>query len=625
MQLFQAKFYSTPLDIEHRNVFDGGSKAEFIRFLNSGLFTAITIDSNKAVIDVTDGTVIVIPQQTQVMRDYNYCVLDVSIYGIRQERFYFVTNVETVSDVQNKQNCRVTLVWDYWANNLNDLININNYDVNYITRRHYQSLYEDAQGHLRILGYSHIMDFVKHKEYKYPDNTILWGYVIFSQDIIDKGYYCPLPQNGGIPTFYKKVQSGNLLVPTPSMYVPLGYVTKNGDSVIINEFTKNFRFKYYGTNQFTPPVPAPSPSQLDGLYCKIVKLTYNPPFNYEFTVNTDDYTLNIFDASLNFVTKDYSDASSTGIQFQEVLDKCYFGLVPNLVNYEKTITYETTKISPSNFEPYFSGYLEIEKATFPFYQYPYNYKELHINGDVIKLIQNINTEYFTFSIIKQHTTDIYYRFQKSNDSNLLYRTLNSNHYMILSQDSLTGYYNNNQASINANKLTTNLTTGVAMLAGKLGMVAHPALAVAGAMATRIASKTKLTAEAIDADNQIDMLNVPSQIGSDNALNVDALIECDVSVANPQDKKAIIYDLHFYGVDIDKYESIRNNYHYDFDFVQCENTSLPFIKNISDRENLEAMYNRGVTRWHINSSNKTFISKMNRDIVNLDKFLINLGG
>ena len=132
----------------------------------------------------------------------------------------------------------------------------------------------------------------------------------------------------------------------------------------------------------------------------------------------------------------------------------------------------------------------------------------------------------------------------------------------------------------------------------------------------------------DADNQSDLYNMPT-IDAVNDLYQDIIYDIDYEFYDDYEKKDIYNDIHMYGENINRYESIRINYHVTFDYVKTINCSLPFIMNERERTEIENAYDRGITRWHYDKEKmkyrnyKIFVSEFNKKLINLSK--IQFGG
>lgn len=139
----------TPLDDSYKNVIDfnfdvityhpNETPKEMLYNLMVGNFDNMYLQiNNRGFKKSVDLTSITIPKEYIEIRDYNYCII-VTDYLDEQDAplFYFINNIVSENDSLNSPSCTLTLKWDAWSNNINEITNSNS--QNTIEQGHYRN------------------------------------------------------------------------------------------------------------------------------------------------------------------------------------------------------------------------------------------------------------------------------------------------------------------------------------------------------------------------------------------------------------------------------------------------------------------------------------------------------
>ena len=385
MRVQQISIFKTPLNPDYKDVYDSVSSTRFHSFLMT-TFPKKTVTTGGvktlSIVATEESTTVVLPYRYEDVRDYNYCSILPTFSTT--PRFYFIVGGNSLND-SDSPSCRLNLVWDAWANNLDALNNQSNSDVNYIKRRHFDMLI-NKDGVKYVNGFNHKVDVQIHKELQ-PFTRILWACVSFAGDVRNCGI--TYPHISAIPRV-ASISSANRLIPIPTFYIPLLLLKSKDNELTLTEIVTdsdnrigNVRLSnyIYGTSIDT----INNFQKLDGNYVKFTKLTYNPPF--EYTLTTEEFEYEGYTRE-RYVISSHTDIVGINPNFQTVdLPQDPTPIVGHIYGFSGHENFkEVTTIDKENINNFLipskdsSGIANIIYAQLHLYEYPYNYHSFKIGG-----------------------------------------------------------------------------------------------------------------------------------------------------------------------------------------------------------------------------------------------------
>lgn len=655
MKIEKCTAFQSFLDSNYNNVFDNfSSDSEYYNFLTRIAGDHVFECNTARIID--DGILsIVLNIDYFSAKKYTYICLRTN----SKNYYYFVTGYKSLNDSDNPAT-QLYLKYDCFVNNGLHLAGLSSYkdDINFIERRHYEDC-EIVNGVLQTNGYVSDEEPVENraipKGYEY---LVLWAKIRFKIGIKD---------GAGVPiaySLYKNEES------TPYGIIPFRIVRKTGSYIEpVNGFTVTVTNKYdYGTGAYKS---FSYTYNLDDSFVFStedvisVELTYNAPFIYDINLTSKTVTIYTMYTNTPQVRNVYPEEGKSIFAYNTCVGKKTLTItnintgtievvntpVPVIFcnHSSSTITNKTYKITKNmkvtdflDDDKLISMDEEVNIANEArLYKYPYNYTSIVYNDSENILLTKPRYNQFNLFIdmTNPETRVNIYSDDRANTKNIIVK---GNGEVVVYTDTLEYFIRNNGNAV----LTNVLNSTVSSIAG---------IASAGAGITKYTQKKhnltkkylKATAKAKinesvdfgeslastiakvkDADNQSDLYNMPT-IDAVNDLYQDLIYEKNYEFYDDNVKKDVYHDIHMYGENINRYESISINYHVTFDYVRTIDCSLPFILNEKERSEIENAYDRGITRWHydpLNMNNSTYVDNFaifNKKLINLSK--IQFGG
>lgn len=655
MKIEKCTAFQSFLDSNYTNVFDNfGNDTEYYNFLSDISAPEIFVCDTARIID--DGILsIVLNIDYITAKKYTYICLQTN----SKNYYYFVTGYKSLNDSINPST-QLYLKYDCFVNNGLHLAGLSSYkyDINFIERRHYEDC-EIVNGVLQTNGYISDENPVKNRAistgYTYH---VLWAKIRFKSGIKD-GADTPIAYN-----IYENEQS------TPYGIIPFRVVRKTGSYIeSVDGFTVAVTNDYNygsGTHQTYSYEYNLDDSFVFATEDIIsVELSYNVPLLYDIDLTAKKVTISTIYTKFPQVRNVYPEEGKTKFAYNTCVGKKTVKLV-NMNTGELSVVNEPVPVifckqdfyTTVNKNYNITKNMKVTEFTDDdklinmdeeinilnearLYKYPYNYTSIVYNDSENVLITKpgYKTYYLNIDMTNPKTRVNIFSDDRADTKNII---VEGNGEIVVYTDTLEYFIRNNGNAV----LTNVLNSAVSSLAG---------FASAGAGITKYTTKKhnltkkylKATEKAKinepvnfgesfasniakinDADNQSDLYNMPT-IDAVNDLYQDLIYEKNYELYDENVKKDVYNDIHMYGENINRYESISINYHVTFDYVRTIDCSLPFIINGRERSEIENAYDRGITRWHydpLNMLNPTYCSMVfifNKKLINMSN--IQFGG
>ena len=649
MKISSVTLLKTPLDSGYNNVFDDYPSFSYYNNFLVQNYPIIYIggDLVKASRNNKDGYLILTLNKKYFdIKDYNYA------YITRDEGryvYYFIIGIEEENSNDTSPVVKLTLKYDAFTNNRSNLIDSTISDENHILTRTYE---DTIIMNNKLLPY-YLTDEKPYtlidKSTEYPLGTkVLWAKLSVKNDInVIIDYDTTHTQNTQVklPQTYKNSAlkyTNNILV----YYVPIG-VFENGKLI-------NFYRDCYLKLGAIDPIDGVYKEQLryfrsfvatiDGhetfnnFYTASdsvlsIELTYFAPYDYYFVdepqtgehlviiniaeslVNYADslYGLRLYTNSLVFIRDGSSPICYNYYTLGNIIDnECFVLGYDSLKDSEELLINCCDELPrpPTRSEDAVKSVLYTPRYYLP----PYKTKTLEIGETEIPLTPiSVDYEYKVDFQLNSSFSTLYKHGLRNIIQTRKYASLPSGGQMPLSIDSAQFYLRNNGSQIIARAIHSHIPNISTMMKDWRVGLAETAINVAENAGNSIA-------QYVDADRKSDMYTMPSNNGMENIIYQDIPIVRNYDVKELSDILKILSKLHHNGININREERVKINFHKTFDYVQTQNCHLPNIPNYSEREEIEKAYDRGITRWHIYERENGYfpdsLINMNKDCINL---------
>lgn len=598
------------------------------------------------------------------------------------------TNKDT-GDISVTYLCKL----DSFTENYESLNNSNYNDKNHIVRRHIEETYID-NNELKPLLINTIEEEVETYPTAYrTDTKVLWARIRCNTELsimrpyrrLDDG---TIETEGGLDAYgsyekYKHEISNNPSSSIyPVFYIPLAYVRVRGfGEPEIVDTCKYATTKYeLNNNNSILWQMLDENGKLRGITSETkgvisIELTYYSPYSYYTTTVNNKYLIAgredlrvsgsvlVIEDSVFYLENSPTASNATVSRFAidtvthtPLIVKEESKLIINPIQGEFLLAYniednirgysETFNpfvgyiptMSPSILEKDFGTVLDYEMRL---KRYPYKFLTFKVKDNYIKIIPNEKSNNIYLDIIYDNKTCINYKISDSVTRQAKqFNSVYSDSQAIQGLDSGSEYLRNNGFSM--------LTNVVGGMVGTMTKGSHinstfkrsvkkgSRLKEVGRETSEYSKHTTdpsrsvgAIASFIDADNSADFVQMPT-LDAFNDMVQDCIMVGVSDILYDCDIERLFYDFHYYGINIGKIMSIRDNYHELFDYISTAECSLPFVSNRDQRSEIESAYDRGITRWHFLSIideyeySEEFLNLvwMNKDYVNLSNNMRN---
>lgn len=660
MIIDQIYLFKTPLSNNYKNVYDSYEHThDFLTFLQNNFDYKViksVLFNKRSVKTENNGTQIsIFASSTEIYENYNYCCIVTEIddsFNEYEYRFYFISDVVSLSDVPEKESCLLNLEWDSWHNNINKLQYSQTENNALIKRRHFERFYEKSGKLLSNNFYTDeqkVRGVVVNSDEQIKSRKILFLRVRYDSDTVigtyDQYGTALIPQPPTPPNITKSAIPSQDT--TPIIYYPYGiYYAKERVFADINYEVLFDMGNALPENQEWRVMQFMSKTMhlLDTTHILSMELTTFPQINFEIVNNR----VRFFNGSLynnTYIKRfryamPYDKNSSVPLfpahEFNQIMAFTFEftgEIGEQTPEYTFDFNYKLTDVQISALlsnHPIQNKITENEMKIFEsrYHNYPYNYNIFKFGGNIIPIVPDYKSETLFFKLQCYDTLvpKIRMWFDNQEENTNFYRSKN-NGFVVFSKDSLDVYLRSNAEQLNTSKLFADVKFLARTASAAINTTVNPTIkngvsqglnAVNDAI-SNVEFHAMRNAMLDDVKNSEDIAVLPSDVATDDTFFQDDIIYQKFSVTDKTVEKAILFNLHYYGVKYEMYGNLFENYRTLFDFVKTDGCTIKFSGSIRDREKIQEIFNNGVTKWHIDTPptyNENAIKNFDRDYYNL---------
>lgn len=632
--------FKTPLSNDYKNVYDSyGNNSHFLQFLKNNFnYTVIKYDLNisRSAKTENNSTQLSIKRSaTEIYEHYNYCCIVKQgdpDYDEEQQRFYFILDVVSLSDVPEKESCLLNLEWDVWHNNYTNLRN-KPAETNLILTSHYEEYNIDKDNNLLRSnnistdeGYFSVNKSINSTQitntkpvYK-KDTKICFLRLVYDNETKMKnlnGDFINIGDSQGNLTINKIYKSNPLqivFIPYCEVNLLTRQVVKDNGIYKVHLYPdKELRFARDIFPYFFKEISS---------HLISADLTFFPTVNFTkssfgapelWTYGEDEN--NVVD--LGYLCKD--DGT--------IIDKAV--IVGNVIT--NSSDYSTLQIPnslysiPRNFRTLYGindndliTISKLEKISARFNNYPFNYLSIKSGDAEVDLIPLFNSRTLDLQLFEYDQKNAKYRVNYNNQP-IRPKPTNTNNSgeITVINDSMSEFNRSNSSSVNTAKIFMRIKGALSMAESATKKD------VAGIINSGVnwaENEVKLQSKLDDIDMAKDNIMSPTNLSTDELMFQDDIVLIKNAVVDEILKGQILLKLHYYGFNMNYYNNTFDNHRKLFDFIQTRNCDIKSIPSIKDRKALQDIFNNGVTKWHITSDNYPALKTFNK---NYNNFSINM--
>lgn len=630
-------FFKVPFDNSYRNVytFPSGKQTgsninnEFVTYFPNTVWN-ISV-AHPVVLKETNGKIILsATYNVIVIKDYNYC--SIKYHKITQDgesdywKFYFITGYSSMNQ-GNNPTTELSLEYDCWLNNLQDILSD--------TEKHTM-----VQGHIKDVDYlAGIGSTTVPKQIMSSAPDVKTTFIIYNKTHRHMILWVKLTLGvkklfvadgtGTSITFNEETVRSVLPADSqlPIVYFPLA-VFDTGTHLYE---TTQYKIRVHNPNGTEDLLIPNFNLSLDNSGAIInAELTFYPPFNYYllddtniFEVDPDDH----LQLKEYFVKEDVNSplarafiTASTGLS--SVISAIDIIRTPRQLYFVEQIRLPTI-----------SGYDYLGGVLPQKYQYPFHYYEIEINGEKRKIIPPESTNYFEVIISILGESVVYYIDYYNSSKTRIFREKNVPIYVMGSipveanPESL--FYRNqgNQFLAQQNAISTryNVASTKNIINGAIGIgttlagvkAKNPTMVMRGvssiidsgmsqysASAEKDIQNQMFEAKIEDLSNMASSLSFMSNNGLVSLLFQNALMIYEHTAVENSSYTNALREIYRYGVSTNIVDSLQEIPHNIFNYKQYLDFFAPYIKNLNERNVVEAILYNGVTIWNFALSSDT---------------------
>lgn len=630
-------FFKVPFDNSYRNVytFPSGKQTgsninqEFVTYFPNTVWN-ISVE-HPVVLKETNGKIILSATYNVIdIKDYNYC--SIKYHKITQDgesdywKFYFITGYSSMNQGINSTT-ELSLEYDCWLNNLQDILSD--------TEKHTM-----VQGHIKDVDYMARLGSTtvpKQIMSSAPDvkttftiynktrrHMILWVKLTLG---VKKLFVADV--TGTSITFSEETVRSVLPADSqlPIVYFPLA-VFDTGTRLYE---TTQYKIRVHNPNETVDLLIPNFNLSLDNSGTIInAELTFYPPFNYYLLDNTNIFELDKDESlqSKEFFVKE--DKNSPLVRAFITADTGLASVISaqNIIRTPRQLYFvEQIRL------PTISGYDYLGGALPQKYQYPFHYYEIEINGEKRKIIPPESTDYFEVIIFilgesVEHYIDYYNRSKmriyrekpvpiyvmgsipvEANPESIFYR--NQGNQFLAQQEAISTRYNVSSTKNIINGAIGIGTTLAGVAAKKPSMVMGGISSIIGSGMSQYSASTEKNIQNQMFETKIeDLSNMPISLNfmSNNGLVSlsfqNALMIYEHTAVENTSYTSALREIYRYGVSTNISDSLQEIPHNIFNYKQYLDFFAPYIKNLNERNVVEAILYNGVTIWNFVLSSDT---------------------
>lgn len=636
-------FFKVPFDNSYRNVytFPSGQQAgwyinqQFVKYFPNEVWN-IAI-SHPVVVKETNGKIILSATYNVIdIKYYNYC--SIKYHKISQDgeldywKFYFITGYSSMNQGV-KPTTELSLEYDCWLNNLQDIVNPYKYKEFISTRGHVEDVVKSSDGKIypKNLAFSaNKLAYNFSRSFHGSQNKILWARILLSED------YAYIHNNGEYEKEYIK-SCTPISAQLPYVYAPVAVYNLNSKEWYTS---KMYTLTIIGETSATTTVLEIGAFNIEfnksGLI-NTVDFTFYPPFNcYE---DSTEKQLNfVVDYHQNIVSKKYYSKNTTeDVPFYEPLIRTFS------TNYYETpvLTARDYNISPENI------YNEIE-IDLPFvttnnynagddaiaYQYPFYYYDVEISGERYQLVIPENAVKFNVAIKTYSLSVVWYVVYYDINGNEISKTheqpIYNNGLVPIVTDNETLFYRNQGNQFKAqqdiastkyiaksltNSINQKMSAGTAIAgiySGNTMQAAKGISALKENMTDKINNAVSLyeanknhQATLLDIENLLNNISISSANSVESIFFQNCVIINQYIAINNLEKSLLNYEFYRYGLPINHKDNMASFPHKIFNFKQSLDFEISAITNNDERAVIISVLNSGVTIWNFMTDVDTY--------------------
>lgn len=593
--------YADVFDVRN-NMTDGTRPSEILRdFYREQFDPLVVYDSTivRSVKVVRGEAAATIYGEAFEIEKYNYCLLT----NEGQTGFFFVVGVDSENDNNGQPVCTIRLKRDAWSSNIDELQSDVD-DTNSIIRGHLPRYQSDSQGNLVPIfdngaEYNQNPATVADTEYKSRVAwlAIRWGQAAeFTADIGTGAVIRPTP--AGMLQF----QSG-----LPVTFLPVAILTEKHTVVSVVKKVSIVDENGGTKTAFT----GADALIIDDSRVAEAWLTYNAPLNYQIIDNSE---VRIKQTQYVKMLHRVETGSSSAPHYN---GPCFSCLSETDIENYHAEQQGASLNAKYNCEPDFPLTIEWNSSMYnliknelldwnarmlqnnvayykdpKFYSYPYNFKKFKLAQKEYTCAPTGTLYETQFTVKKDTAAPLLSVDDKGKHVGFFSIPITSR--AITSLDAYTAYLQTADPAARQSLALQLLGSlfGIMLAASTAGA----GLAVVGA-GMALGNYANNVSKVLDANSQD---TIPAVNSQDDIETLDCPIVQNYTMIDEREKAALLWNFHRYGYASARGESLRTNYRYWFDYRQTQECSLPNMHNANDRAIIEAAYDKGLTRWHVDA-------------------------
>ena len=630
-------FFKVPFDNSYRNVytFPSGKQTgsninqEFVTYFPNTVWN-ISV-THPVVLKDTNGKIILSATYNVIdIKDYNYC--SIKYHKITQDgesdywKFYFITGYSSMNQGINPTT-ELSLEYDCWLNNLQDILSD--------TEKHTM-----VKGHIKDIDYlAGIGSTVVPKQIMSSAPDVKTTFTIYNQKRrhmilwvkLTLGVKKLFVANVDGTSFTYSEETVYSVLPAdsqlPVVYFPLA-VFDTGTRLYE---TAQYKIRVHNPNETVDLLIPNFNLSLDnsGVIFN-AELTFYPPFNYYLLDDTNIFEV---DKDESLQIKEYFVKEDVNFPLVRAFITADTGLASVISATNKVRTPRQLYFVEQIKLPMINGFDYLDGVLPQKYQYPFYYYEIEINGEKRKIIPPESTtdieviisilgesvvyyiDYYNISktrIFREKPVPIYVMGSipvEANPESVFYR--NQGNQFLAQQDAISTRYN-----VASSKNMINGAIGIGTAVAGIG-AKSPAMVMRGVssiidsgMSQYSASTEKniqnqmFEAKIEDLSNMASSLNFMSNNGLVSLLFQNALMIYEHTAVENSSYTNVFREIYRYGVSTNIVDSLQEIPHNIFNYKQYLDFFAPYIKNLNERNVVEAILYNGVTIWNFVLSSDT---------------------
>lgn len=579
--------------------------------------------------------------------------------------YFFVTDIQTVSDIEGRKVTRLSLTLDIWTT-------------------YYSELYSDERQQFiqrRTLDGFRKVEDLEHGHYTTQaidteETTIATKpSIIQSINSLNDGTYsviwqrCLVDEDFKFSKMWKKTTSGQwYTIPASpqaadsldlnnenlfrfnrsygtlsTIYIPYALINLKTREVTYPTFqiqgVTNSRNGRNYTSFGTIPAGGAVFTTAGGFNTHVVysDLTFafaaDPRLGLDLYISGGSATLSVLDQSDYFIFAQKSYSTSSIFSWENLgFFVGYSSYTQYLANTDTTGRIdcdESVNIENINLEEIQASTGDLFRMGFEarYHYYPFNFLSLFSTNVKLNTIPAVDGGLSYRYTIKRsealtsrlHFAPLYF----ANDTNFF--NLRTEGSLVVSKDNATEYMRANGASFITQKAQS-LYNGIMANTGNIKSQDTTAEGAPGGLGKSISSAVfsgaTTVASFVDMVNAQNVYDIPSQNCVDSTLFLDDILVVQNQPRDVSESERAWKYLAFFGVNYSRYGTVTDRSRSNYDYIQTLGCELPFIPNAEAREVLQSIFNNGVYVWHCDTAYQPALLTFNKDFCNIPLTIYN---